>query len=456
MILRRWSWLIVLPLALVAGATIVRFTYLEREIRREVAEELSSPLDVARIEIESWNKARRGATASITDSTFSFLRRSGVIAESRTTLLARRGDTVVVLASASRDTVTLRVRRFEFSSAPRHVKTAFTTRRNAGGTGEGIVYDRSIYAAAPVRGTGWVLIREVDAFTLVGRMLLPLAFDIAFVASLFIFAFAYIRSQARMNAMKREQELSQVRADFLAAVSHELRTPLAQIRMFAELLRRGSMRRPEEAERALNVIEKESSRLSILVDNVLNYARLRRESGTALPDETHSTDVNRDIEYVMDAFAPLAKEKDVRLVSTSDVASLAAVDSQALRQLLLNFLENAVKYGPRGQIVSINASVSSDHVRVWVDDEGPGVPDEERDAIWTPFQRGKIGVQSKAGGSGIGLSVVRDLAAEHGGKVWVERSTAGGARFIAEFDVAMPGSIEGSGRDVGLHAASAK
>jgi signal transduction histidine kinase len=224
--------------------------------------------------------------------------------------------------------------------------------------------------------------------------------------------------------------------------------------MFAELLRRGSMRRPEETERALTVIEKESSRLSILVDNVLNYARLRRESGTASSDETHSTDVNRDIEYVMDAFAPLAREKDVKLTSTSEVRSLASVDSQALRQLLLNLLENAVKYGPRGQTVTIGASESADNVRVWIDDEGPGVPDEERDAIWIPFQRGKVGIQSRAGGSGIGLSVVRDLAAEHGGKVWVDPSNTGGARFIAEFGVAKPDSIEDKRRDVGLRAAS--
>ena len=454
MINRRWSWIVILPLALVAAATIVRFTYLKRDVMRELGDELSAPLDVARIEIQHWNQLHPGATASITDTTFSFLRGSGRIVESRTSLLARQGDTIVVLASASRDTVSLRVRSFAFAAAPSHVRTAFSTGRKTGGTGEALVYDQAMYTAAPVRGTNWVLVREVDAFPLVERMLLPLAIDVAFVASLFIFAFAYIRAQVRMNAMKREQALSEVRADFLAAVSHELRTPLAQIRMFAELLRRGSMRRPEEAERALNVIEKESSRLSILVDNVLNYARLRREPNAELSNEPHSTDVNRDVQYVMDAFAPLAKEKDVKLVSRSEVASFAAVDSQALRQLLLNFLENAVKYGPRGQTVTIAASESNDRVRVWVDDEGPGVPDNERDVIWTAFQRGETGLQSKAGGSGIGLAVVRDLAREHGGKVSVEQSPAGGARFIAEFNVAMPHSARLNGSGVALHAAS--
>jgi Signal transduction histidine kinase len=113
---------------------------------------------------------------------------------------------------------------------------------------------------------------------MVEQLMLPFVIDVAFIGSLVLFAFAYTRSRVRETALRREQALSEVRADFLAAVSHELRTPLAQIRMFAELLRNGAMRKPEEMSRALNVIEKESSRLSILVDNVLNYARLRRES----------------------------------------------------------------------------------------------------------------------------------------------------------------------------------
>jgi len=95
-------------------------------------------------------------------------------------------------------------------------------------------------------------------------------------------------------------------------------------------------------------------------------------------------------------------------------------------------------------------------VRVGVDDEGPGVADEERDTIWTPFQRGTVGAQSKAGGSGIGLSVVLDLVREHGGKVWVEKSPSGGARFVAEFNVAMPDAFESGPRDVALHAATVK
>ena len=440
MILKRWSWLIVLPLALAAGIAVFRLAYLERDVRHELADELSGPLEAARIEVEHWNRFREMAGVSgtsdkftITDSTFSSLNATHRIEESRTTLLARRGDSVVVLSSGSRDSVRLPSRVFSFKSVNKQIRAAFTDRRKGGGTGQGLAYDGA-YSAVPVRGTDWVLFREVEGPSLVERLLLPFAIDVAFIASLVLFGFAYVRSRVRETTLRREQALSEVRADFLAAVSHELKTPLAQIRMFAELLRSGAMRKPDEMSRALNVIEKESNRLSILVDNVLNYARLRRESSPVSADISHGTDVKRDIDYVMDAFAPLAREKEVTLTSSAaDSVPFANVDSEAVRQILLNFLENAVKYGPRGQTVAIGARQHGAGVQVWVDDQGPGVSPTEREFIWTAFRRGKAGSESQIGGAGIGLSVVHDLVKKFAGKVWVEDSPTGGARFIVEF-----------------------
>lgn len=439
MILRRWSWLIVLPLALAAGIAVFRIAYLERDLRHEVDDELSGPLDAARIEIEHWNRFREMASSSaadrftITDSTFTSLNASHRIEASRTSLLARRGDSIVVLASGSRDSVRLPSRVFAYGSALEKIRTALTSRRGSSGTGRGLAYEGVAYSVVPVRGTDWVLFREVEGPSMVEQLMLPFVIDVAFIGSLVLFAFAYTRSRVRETALRREQALSEVRADFLAAVSHELRTPLAQIRMFAELLRNGAMRKPEEMSRALNVIEKESSRLSILVDNVLNYARLRRESVPITAGTQPVTDLNRDIEYVMDAFAPLAKEREVILSSSAERVSRANVDSEAVRQILLNFLENAVKYGPRGQTVTIGARPDGERVQIWVEDQGPGVDRKEREFIWTPFRRGKAGSESRTNGAGIGLSVVHDLVKQHGGKVWVEENPDGGARFIAEF-----------------------
>ena len=115
----------------------------------------------------------------------------------------------------------------------------------------------------------------------------------------------------------------------------------------------------------------------------------------------------------------------------------AAVDPSALRQILLNLLDNAVKYGPRGQTVRVAVERAGAAVRLTVEDGGPGVTAEERERIWEPFVRGRAGEAWAGGGSGIGLAVVRDLAERHGGRAWVEATRAGvGARFVVELPAA--------------------
>ena len=116
----------------------------------------------------------------------------------------------------------------------------------------------------------------------------------------------------------------------------------------------------------------------------------------------------------------------------------ARVDSLALRQLLLNLLENAAKYGPKGQQVVIGADVDGHRVRIWVDDQGPGVPVAERSHLWEPSFRGATASAQEITGSGIGLSVVRDLVVRHGGDVNVTDAPTGGARFVVSFPRAEP------------------
>jgi signal transduction histidine kinase len=153
---------------------------------------------------------------------------------------------------------------------------------------------------------------------------------------------------------------------------------------------------------------------------------------TATAETPAATDIARDVEQVVTSFAPLALERGARVVSAVEDVPNALVDSQALRQVLLNFLENAVKYGPPGQTITVGARREGDRVRIWVDDEGPGVAESERADIWNAFQRGRSAERSGQGGSGIGLAVVRDLVLQHGGSVSVDTAPGGGARFVVE------------------------
>src|SRR5919202_3342269 len=235
--------------------------------------------------------------------------------------------------------------------------------------------------------------------------------------------------------LRRQQELVRLRTDFVSGVSHELRTPLAQIRWFAELLHMGKLRSEEERHRSLRIIDQEARRLTYLVENVLSFSRAERSGNriSAVP-----TELEREVRDAIEMFAPLARSRRATIRSQLERGLLLEVDRDALRQVLLNLLDNAVKYGPRGQTVTVGAvsvreNGSGPRVRLWVEDQGPGIPAAERDRVWEPYVRLDRDVEGATRGSGIGLAVVRELVSLHGGRTWLEDiEPGGGARVVVE------------------------
>ncbi|MGH7537270.1 MAG: sensor histidine kinase, partial [Gemmatimonadales bacterium] len=150
--------------------------------------------------------------------------------------------------------------------------------------------------------------------------------------------------------LSRETELAALRTDFVSGVSHELRTPLAQIRMFAETLVLGRVRSEEERRRSLEIIDQEARRLTNLVENLLHFSRSERQTLRVSPAPTLLGPLVR---AVVESFLPLAETRQVRLETTLADGVAARVDGGALRQMLLNLLDNAVKYGPDGQTVTV-------------------------------------------------------------------------------------------------------
>lgn len=228
--------------------------------------------------------------------------------------------------------------------------------------------------------------------------------------------------------LRRESELARLRADFIASVSHELRTPLAQVRMFAETLRLGRVRNENERDRSLSIIDQEARRLTHLVENILQFSRAERN---AVKLSLKDADLSHEVRDTIECFAPIARSRRVLLESSVADGLYASLDVEAFRQILLNLLDNAVKYGPDGQTVRVVAARNGDSARVTVDDEGPGIPAAERERVWAPFFRLPRDASSAVAGSGIGLSLVKELVELHGGRVWVE-GRARGARFVVE------------------------
>jgi signal transduction histidine kinase len=245
-----------------------------------------------------------------------------------------------------------------------------------------------------------------------------------------IFALTVGLIVAALIQLRRQQQLAQLRVDFVSGVSHELRTPLTQIRLFAELLRNGQLRSEQERERSIGIIDEEAQRLTYLVENVLAFSRSEHGRGNVMAEPVQ---MDHEIEAAVDAFAPLARVRRAKIRSAIERGLVARVDPRALRQIVLNLLDNAVKYGPLGQTVTVSLTGTESTVIVAVEDKGPGVPRSERQHIWEPYYRVGRETHASVGGSGIGLSIVRELVILHHGRVWVEDAPAGGARFVVEF-----------------------
>ena len=232
--------------------------------------------------------------------------------------------------------------------------------------------------------------------------------------------------------LRRESQLTRLRSDFISGVSHELRTPLAQIRMFSETLTLGRVRSDEERRRSLAIIDQEARRLTHLVENLLHFSRSERQTTHITPEPTALAPLVRE---VIDGFSPLAAARGATLSASIPEDLVIPADPGAVRQMLLNLLDNAVKYGPAGQQVRIGASRDNGVARVWVDDGGPGIPRADRERVWVRFWRLERDRDSAVAGSGIGLAVVRELASLHHGRAWIddtEPSTGAGTRVVIE------------------------
>jgi len=234
---------------------------------------------------------------------------------------------------------------------------------------------------------------------------------------------------AALFQLRREHQLARLRDDFVSGVSHELRTPLAQIRMFAELLEDGRLRSESERTRSMGVINREARRLTHLVENILRFSRSGRVSAGLRIEQL---DVAKTVREVIEAFRPLAVSREVSILSNVEDGLTVRADRDAVSQVLLNLLDNAVKYGPTGQTITVAAARKGQELYISVQDQGPGIPTHERHRIWQPYKRLTHHAKERVIGTGIGLAVVDELVALHDGKVWVDDAPDGGARFTVE------------------------
>jgi signal transduction histidine kinase len=253
-------------------------------------------------------------------------------------------------------------------------------------------------------------------------------------SSLLLLAGSIVLAIAGFALLRSEVRLVNSRERFLANVSHELRTPLQQILMFVQLLRLGRMRGEHERERSLEIIERETHRLISLSNSVMAAAKpeMKLRSGPV--------DVGAVAETAADFFAPLASARKMRIELDVPGPAIARGDPGAIRQILINVLDNAAKYGPIGQTITVGVHNDGKTVKLWVDDCGPGIPPSEIGNVWKPFFRVGGTLDDSTGGAGLGLAIVRDLATAMSASADLSPRPAGGTRFTLSLPVSQNGT----------------
>ena len=233
-----------------------------------------------------------------------------------------------------------------------------------------------------------------------------------------------------LSDITRIEELENIRRDFVANVSHELKTPLTSILGYVETLLDGQAdTNPEDAKRFLGKIVAHTQRLHALVEDLLQLSRLeQQETGP----ETETIRIQDVIANVRDMVGRKAEEKHIALRADYEGSTQIEADPRLLEQAIINLVENAIKYCPDDSEISFVSQRSKKNVRLTVQDNGPGIPEEDRARVFERFYRVDRGRNSDLGGTGLGLSIVKHIAQAHGGTVCLEESESGGSAFTIE------------------------
>jgi len=229
--------------------------------------------------------------------------------------------------------------------------------------------------------------------------------------------------QAHRNMIDAQQKTT-----FVSHVSHELKTPLTSIRMYAELLNEGRIKDEDKRRRYLQVIVAESQRLTRLVNNVLDFSRLEQGSKKYLHEEFDAVRYTREL---VDTFSLRVREAGLTLqVHLPGQPVLVRADRDAFEQVLLNLVDNAMKYAADGGELGVSLESHGSRCEVRVTDRGPGVPVEHRERIFDKFHRVDDSLTSRQQGTGLGLSIGRRIARDLGGDLLYEPRQGGGSCFV--------------------------
>ncbi len=231
-------------------------------------------------------------------------------------------------------------------------------------------------------------------------------------------------------AVEESRRAESIRKEFVANVSHELKTPLTSISGFIETLQAGAAEDPEIRTKFIDIIAIETSRLKRLIEDLLVLSEIENKKDA----EERVFDVRNAVESTVLALEPLAEDKHIDIVTKIDEGISITGSVDRFRQMLVNLIENAIKYSDEGSHVWVSAEDDGQHVTVSVKDEGIGIAPEHHDRLFERFYRVDKSRSKKVGGTGLGLSIVKHIAVLFGAKLKVESEVGKGSTFFVIFD----------------------
>jgi signal transduction histidine kinase len=284
---------------------------------------------------------------------------------------------------------------------------------------------------------------EIAAYQLdpkkLGRSARLARLTVGLLIALLVLAIA-VGSWLIVGDLKRQLALARQKTDFVSNVSHELKTPLTSIRMFSEMLAEGRVRDDDKRRHFLSIISAETARLTRLINNVLDFARLERgEKSYQLSTLDLATLARETLELYRPPLEAGGFQIEAQL-PTEPI--LIRGDRDALAQVMVNLLSNAEKYAGEQKDVAVRLATLAGHVEWSVLDRGPGVPKGCEEKIFDQFFRAHDSLSSGIQGSGLGLTLARQIAAAHGGTVTYTPREGGGSCFTLRLPLEQPAAID--------------
>ena len=220
-------------------------------------------------------------------------------------------------------------------------------------------------------------------------------------------------------------KLDKLKTDFLANMSHELRTPLTAVKGSINYLER-TLTDPDHLE-FIQIIEKNISRLTRLISNLFDFTKL--EAGT-IEWEFERQDISQLVKEVIDIMSPITLQKKITILSDCPEHLYAVIDLERMEQVLVNLLDNAIKFSNLKAQITIRVTPVNDHIQISIKDQGPGVPKENLETIFKKFYTATTGLNIKNQGAGMGLAISKAIVTAHNGSISVESKKGSSSTFF--------------------------